>query len=305
MSFLNLQRNRASELEKINAKLKEQNSGGFERDPNFWQPVVDKNGNGIAIIRFMPTPNNEDLPYVRKFSHSFKGPGGWYIEDSLTTIGQKDPVGEANSKLWDTEIEANQEIARKRKRKLGFIANILVVKHAARPEDEGKVFKYQFGKKIFDKLNDKMNPPEELGEAGWNPFDFWAGANFVLRIKKVGDFRNYDDSGFQDRTPLFGAADGEDTADGKLAALYEKLHSLQAEVDPAKFKSYEELERKFLKVIGENRTSEEPAPRARRQETAPTSTARDEEPPFDMNDSGDTGGESEDPASFFKKLAGG
>jgi hypothetical protein len=282
MSFLDLKRNSASALTQLTDKLKEQRTSSFERDARYWQPVVSKEGNGIAVIRFLPAPEGEDLPFVQKFSHSFKGPGGWYIENSRTTINEKDPVAESNSKLWETEVESNRDIARKRKRKLGFVGNILVLKHTARPEDEGKVFLYGFGKKIFDKLNDKMNPSEETGETPFNPFDFWNGADFILKIKNVATFRNYDDSQFKAQSPLF---DGDDA---KLEAIYKQLYSLKAEIAPDKFKSYEELEKKFLRVIGETGSRVEPRQQA----------ARKEEPEVSED-----GIEEEDPASFFEKLA--
>ena len=297
MGYQDYKRNRHAELEQINAKLKEQTTASYEKDARYWQPVVDKAGNGLAVIRFLPAPDGEDLPFVRLFTHSFKGPGGWYIEKSLTTLGGKDPVGEANSKLWATEIDANREIARRRKRRLGFISNIEVLKHSARPEDEGKVFLFNYGKKIFDKINDKMNPAEELGVDGWNPFDLFDGANFILKIKKVGEFRNYDDSSFADRAPHHGGDDA------KLEAVFAKLHSLQAEIAPGQFKSYDELEKKFLRVIGENtdgagRGRERAEQRAERTERveATKAEARDEVP-FDADEAED------DPSAFFKKLA--
>lgn len=298
MSFMDLKRNSASALTQLTEKLKEQNTSSFERDARYWQPVVSKEGNGLAIIRFLPQPAGEDLPFVRKFSHSFKGPGGWYIEKSLTTLGQKDPVGESNSKLWETEIEANREIARKRKRKLGFISNIQVLKHSARPEDEGKVFLFEYGKKIFDKINDKMNPPEELGEdvEAWNPFDFWTGADFILKIKNVAGFRNYDDSQFKPQSALHGGDDA------KLEEVYNKLYSLSAEIAPDKFKTYEELEKKFLRVIGENSVGDR---RSRDREDERQTSREQIERLTQSSNSEDDESEGDDPADFFKKLANG
>lgn len=294
-SFLDLKRNRQTAIEDIKRKLDEQSSAqsSFDKDPRYWQLVVDKSGNGLAIIRFLPTPADEDLPFVRKFSHSFKGPGGWYIEKSRTTLGEKDPVGEANSKLWETGDEEKRKIARNRKRRLGFISNILVLKHAARPEDEGKVFLYEYGKKIFDKINDKMMPPEELGDAPMNPFDFWDGADFILKIKKVSDFRNYDDSTFKAPSQLFG---GDET---ELERIYGSLHSLTTEIAADKFKSYEELERKFLKVTGQDE-----APARREKDRSDGKLLEKAGAGVDAEDEPETVGEdgAEDPQDFFARI---
>jgi hypothetical protein len=235
-----------SALESLNKKLASiagnESKGGA--DDRFWSPTVDKAGNGYAVIRFLPAPPNEDVPFVRIFDHGFQGPGGWYIENSLTTLGKNDPVSEYNSKLWNSGVEANKEIARKQKRRLHFISNIYVVQDSGNPDNEGKVFLYKFGKKIFDKLNEAMNP-QFADEEAVNPFDLWAGANFKLKIRNVEGYRNYDKSEFDKQGPL-------DADDSKLEGIWKKEHSLSAFLDASNFKSYDELQAKLMKVLGED-----------------------------------------------------
>jgi len=244
-SFAALKRNRQSQFEKLNDELQKLNSptsGDRKEDDRFWKPEVDKAGNGVAVIRFLPAPQNEDLPYVRVWDHGFQGPGGWYIEKSLTTLGQKDPVSEYNTKLWATGTKEAQAQVRKQKRRLYFISNIYVVKDSAHPEKEGKVFLYQYGKKIFDKLNYLMNPEFE-DDKPVNPFDLWEGANFKLKIRNVEGYRNYDSSTFEAPAPLL-----ED--DDEMERVWLKEHSLQAFLDPKEFKPYEQLETRLYKVLG-------------------------------------------------------
>lgn len=216
--------------------------GEKQADDRFWQPVVDKAGNGYAVIRFLPQPSGEDFPYVRIWNHGFQGPGGkWYIENSLTTIGKSDPVSELNTELWNSGSEANKEIARKQKRKLIYISNILVIKDPANPENEGKVFLFRYGKKIFDKIKDLMSPQFE-DEKPVNIYDFDTGANFKLKIRNVEGYRNYDKSEFESPSPLF-----ED--DDKLVQIWNSQHSLQQFLDPKHFKSYDELKKKLDSVL--------------------------------------------------------
>jgi len=213
-----------------------------KKDDRFWQPEVDKAGNGYAVIRFLPPVKGEDLPWVRFWSHGFQGPSGkWYIENSLTTLNKPDPVSEVNTELWNSGIESNKEIARKQKRRLGYTANIYVVKDPAHPENEGKVFLYKFGKKIFDKIKDVMQPQFE-DEAPVNPFDFWKGANLKLKIRNVEGYRNYDKSEFEASAPL--SAD-----DDELEKVWGKQYSLTEFLDPKNFKSYEELKAKLDMVL--------------------------------------------------------
>ena len=247
-SFANLKRDRNS-LAKLNKAIQssaQPAEAGSRDDTRFWQPSVDKSGNGMAVIRFLPAPpldGDDSLPWVRLFSHGFQGPGGWYIENSLTTLNQKDPVSEYNSVLWNSGVEANKEIARKQKRKLSHISNILVVSDPSNPENEGKVFLYKYGKKIFDKLSEAMNP-EFQDETAINPFDFWEGANFKLKIRKVEGYRNYDKSEFASPEALY---DGDEA---KLKKIFDQEYSLQEFVSPGNFKSYDVLKTRLNKVLG-------------------------------------------------------
>tara|TARA_R110000868_G_scaffold123553_1_gene327111 strand:- start:236 stop:1135 length:900 start_codon:yes stop_codon:yes gene_type:complete len=249
-NFDSLKRNRSS-LEKLTKAIEAttqstSTESGSREDPRLWQPTVDKAGNGMAIIRFLPAPSvdGEDaLPWVRVFSHGFQGPGGWYIENSLTTLNQKDPVSEYNSTLWNSGIEANKEIARKQKRRLNYVANVFVVSDPSNPENEGQIRIYKFGKKIFDKITEAMNP-EFADETPVNPFDMWEGANFKLKIRNVEGYRNYDKSEFAEKSALL---DGDDA---KLEALWKQEHSLKEFLDPKHFKPYDLLKARLDKVLG-------------------------------------------------------
>ena len=248
MDFSSLKRNRNS-FDKLTKAVESTttNAEGSKKDKDerFWQPEVDKAGNGMAVIRFLPAPaadGDEGLPWVRLFDHGFQGPGGWYIENSLTTLNQKDPVSEYNSILWNSGIEANKEIARKQKRRLFYIANILIVSDPKNPSNEGQIKLYKFGKKIFDKISEAMNPEFE-DETPLNPFDFWEGANFKLKIRQVEGYRNYDKSEFDKPSPL-----SDD--DSKLEELWKKEYSLKEFLDPKHFKSYDVLKARLDKVLG-------------------------------------------------------
>ena len=243
MSFANLKKQ--SKLGSLTAKLVKEveklNTNGGS-DDRLWKLDVDKSGNGYAVIRFLPAPDGEDLPFVKLYSHAFQGPGGWYIENSLTTLGQKDPVSEFNTQLWNNGTDAGKETARKQKRKLTYISNIYVVKDPANPENEGKVFLYKYGKKIFDKLTAAMQPEFEDEEA-IDPFDFWQGANFKLKAKNVAGYRNYDSSEFTATSPLL---DDDDA----LEAIWKKENSLAELVAADQFKSYEDLKKRLSYVLG-------------------------------------------------------
>lgn len=248
LSFAELKKSRQSTLDTLTKELTKLQapSGGSDDDSRFWKPTVDKAGNGMATIRFLPSPEGEDMPFVRVFSHGFKGPTGlWYIENSLTTIGKEDPVSQYNSQLWNSTTDdaspARKQV-REQKRKLNFISNILVVKDSANPQNEGKVFLFQYGKKIFDKINESMNPQFE-DEEPMNPFDMWTGANFKLKIRQVEGYRNYDKSEFEAPAPI-------SNDDDELEALWRKEHKLSEFVDPSKFKSYDELKAKLNRVLG-------------------------------------------------------
>jgi hypothetical protein len=263
-----------------------------QKDDRFWALEVDKAGNGSAIIRFLPAPKGEDLPWVRIWNHGFQGPTGkWYIENSLTTLGKPDPVSELNTELWNSGTEANKEIARKQKRRLSYMANIYIVKDPAHPENEGKVFLFKFGKKIFDKIKDVMQPQFE-DEEPINPFDFWKGANFKLKARNVEGYRNYDKSDFESSSPL---AD-----DDEMEVIWNKEHSLQEFLDPKNFKTYEELKQKLEQVLS---TSSAATPRVdnvdlgeefeKPQPKAVTKPKREE---VDLDD-------DDDSLSYFSKLA--
>ena len=211
-------------------------------DERIWKPVMDKTGNGFAIIRFLPAPKGEELPWVKLWNHAFQRPTGqWYIENSLTTISQNDPVSELNTKFWNSGVESDKEIARKQKRKLQYYSNIYVVKDSANPQNEGKVFLYRFGKKIFDKIMETMQPAFE-DETPVNPFDFWEGANFKLKLRKVDGYWNYDKSEFEAPSALF-------DKDDELEKLWETQYSLSEFTAPTNFKSYDELQTRLNTVL--------------------------------------------------------
>jgi len=286
-SFAQLKKSRSSSFEKLNAELTklETPKQGQQEDTRFWKPEVDKAGNGFAVIRFLPAPANEDVPFVRIWDHGFQGPNGWYIEKSLTSLGQKDPLSEYNSQLWATGTKENQATVRKQKRRLYFISNIYVVSDSKHPENEGKVFLYQYGKKIWDKLNAAMNPEFE-DEEKINPFDLWEGANFKLKIRNVESYRNYDKSEFDSKAPLL-------NDDEELEKIWSKQYSLQEFLDPKNFKSYDTLKTRLYQILGLNgQTStgqplEEEKPKAIKAKPAPS-----------LDDDDD-----EEGMEFFKKLA--
>ena len=292
MSFANLKKQ--SKLGSLTAKLVKEveklNTNGASGDDRLWKLEVDKSGNGYAVIRFLPAPDGEDLPFVKLYSHAFQGPGGWYIENSLTTLGSKDPVSEYNSQLWNNGTDAGKDAARKQKRKLTYISNIYVVKDPANPENEGKVFLYKYGKKIFDKLTAAMQPEFEDEEA-IDPFDFWQGANFKLKAKNVAGYRNYDSSEFTAVTPLL---DDDDA----LESVWKKENSLKEFIDADQFKSYDDLKKRLEYVLGSKRPTssieEEDTDRGAAEElvTAAVSTS-----PSSLNEDDDAA------LSYFQKLA--
>lgn len=314
MSFADLKKQ--SKLGNLTAKLVKEvekmntNSSGDDR---LWKLDVDKSGNGYAVIRFLPAPNGEDLPFVKLYSHAFQGSGGWYIENSLTTLGQKDPVSEYNTTLWNNGTDAGKELARKQKRKLTYVSNIYVVKDPANPENEGKVFLYKYGKKIFDKITTAMQPEFEDEEA-IDPFDFWQGANFKLKAKNVAGYRNYDSSEFAAVSALL---DDDEAMEG----IWKKQYSLEEFVAPDQFKSYDDLKKRLDYVLGnkgtpkfqdqetieeeeefraQNRGDSNPVPQSMKNELDSLSEGRD----FNSPDITNSSSEDEDDAlSYFAKLA--
>ena len=253
LAALKKQSDFSSLIDEYNKQTTPQDTKSFD-DERIWKPELDKSGNGYAVIRFLPAPEGEDIPWQRMFSHSFQGPGGWYIENSLTTINKKDPVGEVNRSLWNTGSEADKETARRQKRKLSYFTNIYVVADPKHPENEGKVFLYKFGKKIFDKIMEAMQPQFD-DEQAINPFDLWKGANFKLKIRKVDGFWNYDKSEFEAVAQLL-------PSDEELEKVYQSEYPLKPFHEDSNFKSYNELKEKMERVLGEstdNRTAEQVA----------------------------------------------
>ena len=258
------------------------------QDERLWKPELDKTGNGYAVLRFLPATSGEDMPWVRLWSHAFQGPGGWYIENSLTTLGHKDPVSEENTRLWNTGVESDKGIARNRKRKLSYYSNVLIVSDPAHPENEGQVKLFKFGKKIFDKITEAMQP-EFDDETPINPFDFWKGANFKLKIRKVDGFWNYDKSEFEGVSAI---ADNDDS----IKAIWEKQYPLKPFLDASNFKSYEELKEKLNRVITGTKSTDT----VENVDLPSTSTAT-----VQSKDSASTApaSESDDTLDYFSKLA--
>jgi len=243
IDFKSLKKSSTNSLSKLNHELTKLASptNKPQDDNRFWRPEVDKAGNGYAVVRFLPAPAGEDVPFVRLFDHAFKGPGGWLIDGCLTSVNEKCPVCEHNSALWNTGTKENQETVRAQKRKLSFISNVYIVKDPAHPENEGKVMLFKYGKKIFDKLNAAMNPEFE-DESPLNPFDLWAGANFKLKIRKVEGYSNYDKSEFDAPSALF-----ED--DEQLESVWKQEHPLQSFLERKNFKTYDEVKGRLAKVL--------------------------------------------------------
>lgn len=265
---------------------------------NYWKPELDKSGNGYAVIRFLPTPEGEEMPWVSYFDHGFQGPGGWYIEKSLTTIGKQDPVSEYNTQLWNTGIEANKEIARKQKRRLHYVSNIYVVSDPKNPHNEGKVFKYRYGKKIFEMLKEAISPAFE-DEKAINPFDLRdEGANFKIKIRKVDGYWNYDKSEFDSLSAL-------STDENELNSIYESVFPLQEIVAPENFKTYEELKERLDRTLGLTGNVATSTAETISEDTAAApwegvNTNVAEEPAIPT---ADTSADEDDAMSYFKKLA--
>ena len=301
MSFEALKRSRGNfdkltkELEALTKTTTTQSSG---KDERFWRPELDKSGNGYAVIRFLPAVEGEELPWARLWSHAFQGPGGWYIENSLTTMNKKDPVSEDNSRLWNTGLDSDKEIARKRKRKLTYYTNVLIVSDPKNPENEGQVKLFKFGKKIFDKITEAMQPQFE-DEKPLNPFDFWEGANFKLKIRKVDGYWNYDKSEFDSPSPL---ADNDDD----IQSTWKKQYALSEFSDPSTFKSYDELKARFEKVVygtGNTTTADKiDTPTIDDEESAPVVEKKSEpKPSVAPVESIDSDGD-DDTMDYFSKL---
>lgn len=292
MAFADLKKNRKSMIDKlIDAGEKARGSAAQQSDDKFrfWSPTLDKVGNGFAVIRFLPSADSAGLPWAQYYDHGFKGPTGrWYIEKSLTTIGQDDPVSQVNSYFWNRGDEKGKDIARSRKRRLHYVSNILVISDNANPDNEGKVFLYKYGKKIFEKIMDIMQPQFE-DETPINPFDLWEGADFKLKIRQVDGYRNYDKSEFAEASALF---DGDDK---KLKELFEQLHHFDEWTDVKNYKPYSELYRKLCDVIGTsvveeaigNMSNEPTAESKLKSPSKPAPRDEDDDLNYDMNSSSD------------------
>jgi hypothetical protein len=310
MSFADLkkQSKMGSLTEKLIKQVEKLNDGGSKDDDRFWKPVMDKSGVGSAVIRFLPAPEGCELPWAQVWSHAFQGPGGWLIDNCLTTLGQQCPVCEKNRVLWNSGSDRDKEEARKQKRKLSYYANIYVVRDPANPDNEGKVFLYKFGKKIYDKILAAMQPEFE-DETPINPFDFWTGANFKLKLVKKDGYWNYDKSEFAAPSALL---DGDDD---ELERIYKSLNNLNDFTDPKEFKSYDDLKKRLEYTLGlrgvpksqdpEVVAEEEEWERERRGETTSTSSSRSsafddaEVPSSKYSDDED----EDDALSYFQKLA--
>src|SRR6056300_255052 len=302
MSFAALKRNRTD----LQSLVQQAQAGTGEKtqrqseDPRFWVPTRDKAGNGYAVIRFLPGDAEAPTPWVRYWDHFFKGPTGqWYIEKSLTTIGQNDPVSELNSRLWNSGVEDDKETARKQKRRLHYVSNVLIVSDPANPSNEGKVFLYDFGKKIFDKIMDVMQP-QFPGEEPVNPFDFWNGADFQLKIRNVAGYRNYDKSEFKASSPLLEA---DET---KLEATYNQLHDVSEFTAPSSYKSYDELKQRLEVVLGQSTGAGSTVKNDSLTQTAEVVAAKEQEPQViasapEPNSTAST--DEDDTLSYFAKLA--
>ena len=265
-----------------------QQSNNKYQDDRLWKPELDKTGNGYAVLRFLPASNGEEMPWQRVWTHAFQDKGGWFIENSLTTLNQKDPVSEENTRLWNTGIDSDKDIARKRKRKLSYYANVYVVSDPKHPENEGQVRLYKFGKKIFDKITEAMQPAFE-DEQAINPFDFWKGANFKLKIRKVDGYWNYDKSEFEGVTPL-------KESDDEIKAIWEKQYPLKPFVDPSNFKTYDELKEKLNRVI----TGTQSTATVDSVDLPPQTTTAVEMPKVSEST---PASEDDDTLSYFSKLA--
>ena len=284
---------KSNTLDKLLAQVQQESAPQEKKsyvDERLWKPELDKSGTGQAVIRFLPAPDGEELPWVKVFKHAFQGPTGkWYIENSLTTIGKQDPMSEHNTQLWNSGLESDKELARKQKRKLEYYSNIYVVSDPKHPENEGKVFLFRYGKKIFDKIMASMQPEFE-DETPINPFDFWEGANFKLKIRKVDGFWNYDKSEFDSVSPL---ADSDEKLDG----IWKTQYSLQDFLAPTNFKSYDELKKRLDDVLSGTVTAS--AASMIDEDVVETPQFKSEpQPNIPSVDEGD-----DDTMSYFQKLA--
>jgi hypothetical protein len=294
MNFKDLKKISSANINQLITEMDKLSSTKSYIDDRYWTlPLDEKTGNATALIRFLPVAKDNNIPWVSLFSHGFQGPGGWYIENSLTTLGQPDPVSEANSELWNTGIDANKDIVRKRKRKQHFIANILVVSDPRNPKNEGKVFLYKFGKKIFQKIQDALKPEFETDKPV-DVFDLWKGANFRLKVRKVEGYPNYDNSFFEGASPI---CEGDES---KMEAVWKSEYDLKEIVSPKNFKTYDELKTRMNRVLG-NTAKAGPTAESKQtiRESAPKT--KSEDAPWAAPEA--SGDDEDDALAYFKGLA--
>jgi hypothetical protein len=300
MSYLaSLKKNSGNNIEKLSKAIEALAKPKHSDDSDeYWKCAVDKSGNGYAIIRFLPTPEQDVVaggyPWVKFFDHGFQGPGGWYIEKSLTSLGQDDPCSEYNTQLWQTGLESDKDIVRRQKRREHIVSNIYVVKDAANPANEGKVFKFNYGKKIFEKINQAMNPQFE-DDIAIDPFDLWEGANFKLKIRKVDGYQNYDLSEFADPKPL--------VEDDELEAILKQQYSLLEILNPKNFKTYEELSARLQKALG-NSTARHKSAEDFNLNSLAEPKIETKQKPFESKTSNIDEDEDDDDLSYFSNLVG-
>jgi len=294
MGFSDLKKQSKSGMEDLIKKMDDQSKTKDYKDDRFWRPEQDKSGNGFAIIRFLPSVEGEDLPWIKLFNHAFQGTGGWYIENSLTTIGQKDPVGDLNNQLWNSGLESDKDLARIRKRKLTYTSNVFIVSDPANPQNEGKVFLYKYGIKIFEKIQEAMKP-EFKDEDPTNPFDLWKGSNFRIKIRKIGGFTNYDKSEFDSQSPL-------SSDDVKLESIWKSQYPLLPLIEASNFKSYDELKTRLDMVLGGDIRGS--APNSQKTAEDSISDMVEKKPVFKTKNPFESPqDEGSDALSYFQKLA--
>lgn len=293
MSFSDFKKRSQGSISDLTNKLENMDKKESYKDDRFWRPELDSSSNGYAVVRFLPAVEGEDLPWAKYYSHGFQGPGGWYIENSRTTLGEKDPVSEMNSQLWNSGVESDKDIARSRRRRTNYVSNLMVVSDPANPQNEGKVFLYRYGQKIFNKIKEAMQP-EFQDEEPINPFDFWGGADFKLKIRKVSGFINYDKSEFATPTTLI---EGDDDA---LERLWKQQYPLHEFVDPDKYKTYDELKIRLNDVIGGDMRAMADGS----ENTTAESVSISESPKVStVKETSEDSNEASDALSYFEKLA--
>ncbi len=249
-------------------KKKEEESKSFG-DSRFWRFTFDKaTMKGSAIIRFLPDrPSDDALPYVNYFSHWFNYHDGSqtlvYNQNCITSIGKQCPVCTKNRKYWKSPHPEDEKIARDRKRKSHFVSNILVIKDPANPDNEGKVFLWDFGPQLAsyykramfgpDKDDEDFDEEKDYSSELWYPQDFFEGANFLVKStkKKNSKFLTYTISKWADPSPIFEGLD-EDEMEEKLDEIFKKVTPLDEWMEPDKFPSEDETRKKLACILGDD-----------------------------------------------------